>query len=86
MEHVCRISNNIVAVGLCLGLPASVSLSHKYGRLGLRGTNTGPHRPPDLDVDEQVSQIAGPLHTAPSRFAPTTGVHYFRLLTWANQS
>ena len=86
MEHVCRISNHTVAVGLCLGLPASVSLSPKYDSLEVRGTNAGSHHPPDMDVDEQISQTAGPLHTASSRFAPTTGVHHIRLLTWADQS
>lgn len=63
MEHVCRLSNDTVAVGLCLGLPASVSLSHKHFSLELRRKDAGPRHAPELDVDEQISQTAGPLHT-----------------------
>ena len=66
MEHVCSVSNDTVAVGFFLGCPASVSLSHQFGSLELQRTDAGLRRTPGLDVDEQVSQIARSLHTAPS--------------------
>ena len=65
MEHLRRSSNDTVAVGLCLGLPAPVSLLHKHGHLESRGTDAGPRYTPELDVDEQISQTVGSLHTAP---------------------
>lgn len=64
MEHVRRLSDHSVALGLCLGLPAPVSLSHKYSRLEPRSTDAGPLHAPELDVDQQVSQVARSLHTA----------------------
>lgn len=64
MEHVRRLSNDTVAMGLCLGLLASVSLLHKHGSLESRRTDAGLGHTPELDVDEQISQIVGSLHTA----------------------
>ena len=52
MEHVRGLSNDTIAVGLCLGLPASVSLSHEHGSLESRLTHVGPCHAPELDVDE----------------------------------
>lgn len=54
MEHVRRLSNDTIAVGFCLGFPASVSLSHQYNSLDLRRTDAGPCHTPELDVDEQI--------------------------------
>ena len=64
MEYLRRPSNDTVAVGICLGLPAPISLLHKHGSLELRGTDAGPRHTPELDVDEQISQTVGSLHTA----------------------
>ena len=64
MEHLRCSSNDTVTVGICLGLPAPISLLHKHGRLESRGTDAGPRYTLDLDVDEQVSQTVGSLHTA----------------------
>lgn len=66
MVHVRGLSNDTVAVGICLGLPASVSLSQKHGGLESRRMDSRPRHTPELDVDEQISQIARSLHTASS--------------------
>lgn len=63
MEHLRRLSNDTVAVGLCLGLLASVSLSHEHDSLESRHTDLGLCHPRELDVVEQISQAPRSLHT-----------------------
>ncbi len=85
MEHVRCLSNDAVAVGFRLGLPASVSLPHKHGSLELRRTDAGPRHTPELDVDEQISQTAGSLYTASGGPSLIARVNHLWLFTRANQ-
>ena len=86
MEHVRGLSDNNHTMGFGLGLPTRLFLLYKYWILGHGLTNDGPRHIIELDVNEQISEAIGPLHTPPCRHSTLASVYYIWVLTWPDQS
>ena len=62
-----------------MGLPASLPLPHQHGSVEPGVTAAGPGCTAELDVDEQVREATGPLHTVSGGLALIATFHHFRL-------
>jgi len=85
LEYIRCLPNDDRPMGIHLGLRPYLSLPQEYRRLERRKTNGRPSRLPDLDADEQVPEVAGPLRPASGRLSATASVSTLWLFTWPDQ-
>ena len=85
MECLCCLLDHCLALGYPLGCSSDLLL-HRYGRiLGERHSRLGTCDARELDILEQVSQAARPLHPVSGRFPPSASLYPVWLLPRLDQ-
>lgn len=86
MEHLRRSPHHFVTLGLIRRLLTPFFVFQKHWGLGRGRTNTGLHSSHDLDVYDEVYQVAGPLYPIPGGFLFVAGLDSLRLSSRPDQS
>ena len=85
MEHIRGLPDNNCTMGIGLGLPTYLFLLYKYCILDHGRANNGSCHIAELDVDEQIPEAAGPLHTTPCGPPTLAGFYCVWLPAWSDQ-